>query len=168
MRLLYTLRYGSYSGNCGGDLRLFFTTQNSADWQPSPPPGMWLLPPNVAETLTLLSGDSLSFSLYPVNNASPGLLYVYGAIVVTTAAGQILGPQAIGQSSGPFAPNQAVVAILKGRNQGNTSGISWDIGFELAAPWDGTSADCSGQWWAIWQPSSPAPSAPTNLRTATK
>jgi|HubBroStandDraft_4_1064222.scaffolds.fasta_scaffold431321_1 hypothetical protein len=168
MRLLYTLRYASYSGNCGGDLRLFFTTQNSADWQaspPAPPPGMWLLPPNVAETLTLPSGDSLNFSLYPVNNASPGLLYLYGAIIVTTAAGQILGSTAIGQSSGPFAPNQAVVAILKGRSQGNVGGISWDIGFDLAVPWDGTSADCCGHWWAIWDIGTTAPSAPTNLHT---
>jgi hypothetical protein len=161
MRLLYTLRYGSYSGNCGGDLRLFFTTQNSADWQPSP--GIWLLPPNQAETLTLPSGDSLNFSLYPVNDTSPGLLYLYGAIIVTTAAGQIFGLTPIGQSSVPFVPNQPVVAILKGRNQGDTGGISWDIGFVLAVPWDGSAADCTGQWWAIWQSSSASPSAPTNL-----
>ena len=153
MRLLYTLRYGSYAGNCGGDLRLFFTTQNSADWQPSPPapaPGMWLLPRNAGETLTLPSGDSLSFALYPVTNGLPGQLYLFGAIMVTTAAGQKspLGP--MGQSSGLFVPNQARVAILKGRNHGNSNGILWDIGFDLSVPWDGTSADCNGQWWALW------------------
>ena len=125
MRLLYTLRYASYSGNCGGDLRLFFTTQNSADWQPSPPappPGMWLHPQNVGETLTLPSGDSLNFSLYPVTNGMPGQLYLYGAIMVTTAAGQTFGGP-IGQSSGLFIPNQAVIAILKGRDQNNANGF---------------------------------------------
>ena len=43
-----------------------------------------------------------------------------------------------------------VVTIWKGRSQGSTSGITWDVGFDLAVPWDGTSADCNGQWWAIW------------------
>jgi hypothetical protein len=49
-----------------------------------------------------------------------------------------------------YAPNLPVVGFLKGRDQGSGSGITWDIGFELAVPWDGTSADCTGQWWAIW------------------
>lgn len=152
MRLLYTLRYGSYAGNCGGDLRLFFTTQNSTDWQPSPPappPGLWLPPRNAPETLTLPWGDTLDFSLYPVNNGMPGLLYLYGAITVKTAGGQGLGLP-MGQAAVQFAPNKPVVTILKGRNQGNSGGISWDIGFDLAVPWDGTSADCTGGWWAIW------------------
>ena len=150
MRLLYTLRYGSSSGNCGGDLRLFFTTQNSADWQPSPPPGRWIHPQNVGETLTWASGDSLNFSLYPVTNGIPELLYLYGAIMVTTATGQKFG-RPLGQSSVSFAPNKPVVAILKGRDKSNAGGITWDIGFDLAVPWDGTSADCTGQWWAIWR-----------------
>jgi hypothetical protein len=163
MRLLYTLRYGSYPGNCGGDLRLFFTTQNSSDWQPSPPapaPGMWLQPQNAGETLTLPSGESLIFSLYPQNGGLPGLLYLYGAIIVTTAAGQSLA-MPIGQASGMFAPNQPQVVILKGREQNTSAGISWDIGFEMAVPWDGVSADCTGQWWALWH-SAPAPAS--NLR----
>lgn len=79
------------------------------------------------------------------------------------SAGQTFGLP-MGQSAGPFAPNQPAVAILKGRNMGNSNGISWDIGFDLAVPWDGTSADCTGQWWAIWQLNSPVPSAPTNHR----
>jgi len=166
MRLLYTLRYGSSAGNCGGDLRLFFTTQNSSDWQPSPPPGMWLIPPNQGEILTLPSGDSLNFSLYPVNNGQPGLLYLFGAIIVTTATGHTFGSP-IGQASVQFAPNQPVVSILKGRSQNSAGGMSWDIGFDLAVPWDGTSADCTGQWWAIWQHTLLTPSAPTNLHTST-
>jgi hypothetical protein len=94
MRLLYTLRYGSASGNCGGDLRLFFTTQNSSDWKPTPAPGMWLLPANTADKLTLSSGDSISFALYPVNNGIPGELYLFGAITVATSGRQVLAPHA--------------------------------------------------------------------------
>ncbi len=166
MKLLYTLRYGSSAGNCGGDLRLFFTTQNSSDWQASPPPGKWLHPQNVPEKLTLPSGDSLNFSLYPTTDPS-GLLYLFGAIIVTTAAGQVFGATPIGQSTVMFKPNQPVVTIFKGRNQGTANGVTWDIGFDLAVPWDGTSADCNGQWWTIWYPASAAPSAPTNLHVTT-
>ena len=155
MRFLYTLRYGSCPGNCGGALRLFFTTQNSADWQPAPPapaPGMWLHPQNAGEKLTLPSGDSLNFSLYPVTDGVPGQLYLYGAIIVTLAAGGTFGGP-IGISSGLYAPNHPTLAILNGRDRGqDAQGISWDIGFDLAVPWDGTSADCTGQWWAIWHP----------------
>jgi hypothetical protein len=153
MKLLYTLRYGSSSGNCGGDLRLFFTTQNSSDWKPSPPapaPGLWILPTNASETLTLPSGDVVNFSLYVVNSGTPGLLYLYGAITVTPVGGSTFG-MPIGQAASVhFAPNLPVVAVLQGRNKGTANGITWDIGFDLAVPWDGTSADCTGQWWAIW------------------
>lgn len=167
MRLLYTLRYKPYSGNCGGDLRLFFTTRNSADWQPSPPPGLWLNPQNVGERLTLPSGDTIEFSLYPVTNGIPGQLFLFGAISAKTASGQTVAPSPIGQAGPPFVPNKPVIAILLGRDQQTQQGISWDVGFELAVPWDGTSADCTGQWWAIWYPSSSAPSAPTGLQGST-
>ena len=154
MRLLYTFRYASYSGNCGGDLRLFFSTQNSADWRPSPPapaPGQWIHPQNVGEKTTLASGDSLDFSLYPVTDGGmPGLLYLYGAIIVTTATGRTFGGPIGNAASVLFEPNKPVVAVLEGRDQNQDYGIQWDIGFELNVPWNGTSADCTGNWWAIW------------------
>jgi len=151
MRLLYTLRYGSVAGNCGGDLRLFFTTQNAADWKATPPPGLWIVPSNTPETLTLASGDMLTFALYPVNNGLPGQLYLYGQISVKTAGGQVLGNLPIGQATVGIAPGKPEVTIWKGRSQGTTSGLGWDIGFEMAVPWDGTTADCNGQWWAVWK-----------------
>ena len=157
MRLLYTLRYGSYAGNLGGDLRLFFTRQNANDWQPSPPappPGVWIPPPNQGERITLSSGDSLEFSLYPVTDGIPGQLYLFGAITVTTAAMQGLGGP-LGQGSATFAPNQPLLGFFKDRIQGNNDGIAWDIGFEMAVPWNGVSADCTGQWWAIWNSKGP-------------
>jgi len=150
MRLLYTLRYGSAAGNCGGDLRLFFTTQNPADWKATPAPGLWILPSNAPETLTLASGDSVTFALYPANNGLPVQLYLYGAISVKTAAGQVLGNTPMGQATVAMAPGTPEVTVWKGRNQGTTNGVSWDIGFEMAVPWDGTTADGSGQWWAVW------------------
>lgn len=167
MKLLYTLRYGASSGNCGGDLRLFFTTQNPADWQSSPVPGMWAQPQNVGETLTLPSGDSVTFALYPVTNGVPGQLYLYGQIAVSTAGGAGFPVGPIGEANGLFVPGQSRAAILTGRSQNVANGLSWDVGFDLAVPWDGTSADCTGQWWAIWQPASSAPSAPNNLRDVT-
>lgn len=167
MRLLYTLRYGAASGNCGGDLRLFFTTQNSSDWQSAPAPGMWIHPQNAPDILTLPSGDSLTFALYPITNA-PEELYLYGQIGVETAAGAGFPEGPIGQSVGLFQPGQPRVAIMSGRDKNSANGISWDIGFDLAVPWDGTCADCTGQWWAIWQSTTPAPSAPTNLQGTTR
>ncbi len=158
MRLLYTLRYGAASGNCGGDLRLFFTAMNSADWSPTPAPGMWKPPQNQAETLTLPSGDTITISLYPVNNGMPALLYLYGAISVTSG-GQTFGSP-IGQAAGNFAPGQPAVAVLKDRSQGQSGGLTFDIGFDLSVPWDGTSADCNGQWWAIWYPTGGAAPLP--------
>lgn len=150
MKLLYTLRYGAYAGNCGGDLRLFFTTQNASDWKSTPSPGLWLLPANAPETLTLPTGDAIEFSLYVVNNGMPGLLYLYGAILVTPKGGTAFGPP-MGQAAPVlFAPGKPELAILSGHNKGATGGVSWDIGFDLAVPWDGTSADCTGHWWAIW------------------
>jgi hypothetical protein len=151
MRLLYTLRYGAVAGNCGGDLRLFFTTQNSSDWKPGPPPpGMWILPANTPDTLTLASGDVITFALYPVNNGLPAELFLFGAISVKTKGGQVLGNVPIGQATVLMAPGKPEVTIWKGRTQGTAGGVTWDIGFEMAVPWDGTSADCNGQWWAVW------------------
>src|SRR5579875_3755812 len=152
MRLLYTLRYGASAGNCGGDLRLFFTTQNPLDWEPAPPgpaPGMWL-GNNLTEAVRLPSGDSLHFTLDLVNNGMPALLYLFGSITVTPASGQTFPPGTLGQATANFSPGQPVMTVWKGRSQGTSNGVTWDIGFEMAVPWDGTSADCHGQWWAIW------------------
>jgi hypothetical protein len=155
MKLLYSVRSGSSTGNCGGDLRLFFTTQNPADWQPHPPapaPGLWIPPQNVAETLTLPSGDVVDFNLMVLNNGIPGQLYIYGPLYATTKAGVAVGTSIpIGQAAAvQYAPTLPVVGFLNGRSKGTANGITWDIGFEMAVPWDGTSADCHGQWWVIW------------------
>lgn len=149
MRLFFNLRHGASSGNCGGDLRLFFSSQNSADWKAAPAPGMWLVPTNMPDTLTLPDGDAIAFSLYPVAGA-PGQLYLFGAITIQ-AGGQTVNPGTIGEDTVPILPNQQALTFWKGHSQGNANGYLWDVGFEMTVPWDGTSADCFGQWWAVWK-----------------
>ncbi len=156
MRFLYTLRHGSVPGNCGGDLRLFLTTLNSADWEPSPPapnpPGRWLYPRHAPETLTLPSGDTIEFNLNPIGDV-PGLVYIFGIIRVVTKSGKAPNPSPMGNATlAALLPNKPVYGVLHGEDKQNTNGISWDVGFRLTVPWDGVSADCTGHWWARWHP----------------
>jgi hypothetical protein len=111
---------------------------------------MWILPANTPDTLTLVSGDVITFALYPVNNGLPAELFLFGAISVKTKGGQVLGNMPMGQATVLMAPGKPEVTIWKGRTQGTAGGVTWDIGFDMAVPWDGTSADCNGQWWAVW------------------
>lgn len=146
MTFLYTVRYGATAGNCGGDLHLFFSTQNAQDWNQAQK--MWI-PSGLVGTTKLVSGDSIAIALNLVANL-PGELYPQGTITVTTAAGQSFPPGPMGQATANFLPGQPVMTVWQGRKQGSANRLSWDIGFTLPVPWDGTSADCHGQWWAIW------------------
>jgi hypothetical protein len=157
MKLLSTLRYGSLqdtvagTGNHGGDLRLFFSILNPADSQPaSPPPSVWWQGQGhgAVDTYKLPGGSVIALNLNIVGDV-PNRLYVFGSIQVTTANSVVYGP-AIGQSAGLFGPGQPAVGILQGRGQGQSAGVQFDVGFDLAVPWDGTSADCTGTWWAVW------------------
>src|SRR5579884_2480620 len=150
MKLLYTVRYGAAPGNCGGDLRLFFTALNPGDWTAppaAPPPGMWQVAPGVPEVVKLPSGDTIGFSLYVVTAGIPGRLFLQGAISVTTSTGVTFN-QPIGQAPNTlFVPQQPALAIMQGRHVGPSGPLHFDVGFDLAVPWDGVSADCSGNWW---------------------
>jgi hypothetical protein len=155
MKLLSTLRYPVAgmppgTGNYGGELRLFFTTLNPADWVPTPAPIVWKGGGKGAtDTYKLPSGDEVALNL-DICSELPGQLYVYGTIEITTASGGFNIPP-IGQASPTlFAPGHPSLAILEGRMQGSQRGAHFDVGFELAVPWDGTSADCHGTWWAVW------------------
>jgi hypothetical protein len=155
MKLLSTLRYTSGSnsgapgtGNHGGDLRLFFTTLNPEDILRQSP-FFWKEGNGASDTYKLPGGDVLALNLQVITNPTSGILYIFGPIQITTATGINYGPP-IGQSSGSFSPGQPAVAILKGRSLGQQGGLHFDIGFELAVPWDGISADCNGAWWAVW------------------
>ncbi len=55
----------------------------------------------------------------------------------------------IGQATVNFMPEAPAVWVWKGRKQGTMKRITWDVGFDLAVPWDGMSADCKGQWGAL-------------------
>ena len=151
MRLLYTLRYGSVAGNCGGDLRLFFTTQNPSDWKPAPPPPGYV---DSAREYTRHADAGIGGCDY-VCTVSGEQRIAGGAVSLwrdqrEDQSGQVLGNMPIGQATVLMAPGKPEVTIWKGRTQGTAGGVTWDIGFEMAVPWDGTSADCNGQWWAVW------------------
>ncbi len=155
MKLLSTLRRGTLGGvvpnrgNHGGELRLYFTTLNPADFKPDPPPIAWQgNGKGAVDTYKLPGGEVIALNLNLVADI-PGRLYVFGAIQVTTAGGVTYGPP-VGQSASLFLPSVAAVAILKGRSQGQSGGVHFDTGFDLGVPWDGTSADCTGAWWAEW------------------
>lgn len=159
MKLLSTLRYGPFNGmaagtgNYGGDLHLFFTTLNPADavLQPGTPPSvLWQAGAGkgAQDTYNLPDGDVIAMNLNLVAGM-PNQLYIMGAIQVTSS-GVTYGPP-VGQAAGAFAPGKPVVAILKGRTQGQSGGKTFDVGFEVAVPWDGILADCHGHWWAIWR-----------------
>lgn len=164
MKLLSTLRQGTFpssagTGNYGGDLRLFFTTLNHADFDSNPAPIMWKGGQSTAamDTYTLPSGDEIALNL-SVQADIPGRLYLFGSIQVSISGGGF-GPP-IGQATVLFLPGQPVATVLKGRAQGRSSGTVFDVGFELPAPWDGTVADCHGAWWACWHA---APTVPSGL-----
>jgi hypothetical protein len=150
MKLLTTLKPSSAPGNLGGELRLFFTVLNPADFQPTPPPIQWLGEGKGAmDTYQLTSGDSVLLNLN-LSAPFPGILYIDGAIEVRTKANVIFN-QEIGQAPGvSFTPGQAANTKFQGKQSGTVSGVQFDVGFELEVPWDGTSADCHGKWWAKW------------------
>ena len=152
MKLLSTIRPDSLvgSGNAGGSLRLFFTTLNPDDFHSTPSPIWWQGGGKGAvDTYRLPSNDVIALNLNLVSDV-PGRLYVFGSIQVTTSAGAGYGP-AIGQSgSALFNPEQPVIGLLRGHSSVTSGGVHFDVGFELIVPWDGTSADCHGAWWARW------------------
>jgi hypothetical protein len=157
VKLLSTLRYSSDSavgapagsGNHGGCLRLFFTALNAEDIQRQNP-FFWKAGSGAVDTYKLPSNDVLALNLnISTGGGPPALLYIFGAIQVTTATGVVYGPP-IGQGGPVFAPGQPAVAVLKGRTSGQSGSLLFDVGFELAVPWDGVSADCHGSWWAVW------------------
>jgi hypothetical protein len=153
MKLLSTIRPDSLvgSGNAGGALRLFFTTLNPDDFHSTPPPIMWQGGGKGAvDTYRLPSNDVIALNLNLVSDV-PGRLYVFGSIQVTTSGGAGYGP-AIGQAASVlFSPEQPVIGLLRGHSSGTSGAVHFDVGFELAVPWDGTSADCHGAWWARWR-----------------
>jgi len=152
MKLLSTIRPDSLigSGNTGGDLRLFFTTLNPDDFHSTPPPIAWQgSGKGAVDTYALPSNDVIALNLNLVSDI-PGRLYVFGSIQITTSGGAGYGP-AIGQAASVlFNPGHPVIGLLRGHSTAIGGGVHFDVGFELTVPWDGTSANCHGAWWARW------------------
>jgi hypothetical protein len=160
MKLHANLNPSSVRGNCGGDLRLFFTNLSPHDWHVPPAvpaPGMWQGGGNGAfNSFTLTTHDKVELNLNLVGD-QPGLLFVFGNITVTPAGGNPIGPLLDGlQAPPPFDPDHAHHELLKGRKQISVSGVQYDMGFVLNVPWDGSVAECAGTWWAMWSPVAPS------------
>jgi hypothetical protein len=154
MKLFSSLRYTSHdktpagTGNHGGDLRLFFTLMNAADFTVGPP-FRWNGGGAAADTYKLPNGDTIALNLI-LATVVPGNLFVQGSIHVTLANGNAYGPVLGQQPAQVCAPGLPTVSFFKGRSLGASGGTQFDVGFEMAVPWDGASADCHGCWWAVW------------------
>lgn len=162
MKLTSSFSPNSVRGNCGGDLRLIFTSQSPRDWMPTPAPGVWQGSANGAfDTYTLPTGDKIALNLNLSTTQQPGQLFVEGNISVTLAGGSPVGPLLDGiVAPPPFIPGTAHNEFLTGRKQISVNGVAYDLGFALRVPWDGTLADCGGTWWAMWSPATPTAPAP--------
>jgi hypothetical protein len=162
MKLTSILSPTSVRGNCGGDLRLVFTSESPRDFVTTPAPGLWQGSGNGAfDTYTLPTGDKIALNLNLSTTQQPGQLFVEGNISVTLAGGSPVGPQLDGISAPPpFIPGAAHKEWLKGRKVISVNGVTYDLGFALCVPWDGTLADCGGTWWAMWSPVAPVAPAP--------
>lgn len=150
MVYLYTLSSASQPGECFGDLRLFFTLLNPADYTPTAPPGMWTAG-GIAETLNLPNGDVLNLTFRTANNGLPSIIYPVYVVNFVPHGGSPIQAGPLGQSTAAFVQNQPVATKWSGETSGSTAGYAWTAGFIVDIPWDGTSADCAGMWWFKWK-----------------
>ena len=138
------------TGKVGGELRLFFSTLNKADCHfPPPQPFYWTPNSPAIDTYTLTTGEVISLNLL-LDTQIPGDLFVFGTIGVTLPGNIEFSRGPLGQSVSAYLPGKPCDTLQKGGTQGDLGGKHFDVGFELKVPWDGTSADCHGRWWAKW------------------
>ena len=141
------------SGYFDGSLRLSFSSNNPDDWNANDQ--TWYLP-NSAFSILAQDGDgtNASFDLMLLSEA-PGEIYVFGSAALGIAGlGSVYGG-AIGGDGGIFKPGQPnLAAASSGRQQGvqvfPSYRVTYDIGFKLPMPWNGSRANCAGLWWARW------------------
>jgi hypothetical protein len=147
--MLYYMTLGpdSVEGDCFGDLRLFFTTQNSDDYTPTPSPGVWTSGGIKPQAFTLQPCVSITVSFGPVTGGVPGDMYPWFLV-----GGPITGMNPLGQGTGGFFPNAQRSTKWFGEDSNQNDQISWTTGFLLDVPWTGVSANCSGMWWLKWGP----------------
>jgi len=140
------------TGRVGGDLRLFFTVLNQADiLVPTRNLFEWNGDGPVNDTYTLMTGEIISLNLLVDTEGIAGTLFIFGTINVTIpdSAGFRIHP--MGESTIPFLPGNANHSTQMSTSTADAAGKRLDTGFELEVPWDGTSADCHGKWWAKWK-----------------
>ncbi len=149
MKLSSDLCPTSAPGSFGGNLHLNFSTLNPRDWRPSPPQWITSAKTSAFEAYALPTGDQVVVNL---NLISPpnGQLGIQGAIAVHTAGNLSTGPQLGGVQAKGFLPNQPNPITFTGTANVDVNGTKFHLGFTLKVPWDGTAADCTGTWWAVW------------------
>jgi hypothetical protein len=151
-----TLRTSGSAKIWGGDLRLFFSTQEDGDLTPAPPPGAWKPGSAAKQKITAPTGDVLEIQLRLVIDPPPGTLYLFPNIQITDPQqGQIfpqpgIAPTQVGQ---PIPGTPAYVS-WNGRINAINHAFIGEAGFQMVVPFNGVSADCYGRWWAIWNPAS--------------
>jgi hypothetical protein len=140
------------SGKVGGELRLFFTRFNRNDFRFTPPDQFfWQVDSAKPDVYTLTNGEIISVGLLLSTQGGPGSLFVFGPITVTLPGIPSFPVQPMGKSISPYLPEIRADNVQTGKWSADSSGKHLDVGFELKVPWDGTSADCHGRWWARWQ-----------------
>ena len=152
-----TMDPGSTAGDLHGTLILSFSNQNPSDWNPHSgiyAPGSWTSM-GLDQTLTdPLSSDAVTLGLLAIPDVPPGELYVYGGMSLSVPGFYSADVAGIGGPGGDFLPGQPLDTQSGGQGSGEILStdhqelLDYTLGFSLDMPWNGTSADCTGTWWA--------------------
>lgn len=154
MRLFYTVHSGPDQMSCGGGLGLIFSTEDPNDYDPQKPNDPWKGSDRIDTSVTLPGGNILTLMFEVSYNGTP-YFYLFATVSVTSPSGQSLvrGTSPIGQGTIEFTKGQQAITVWKGSTGTlQTDGFRSNAGFAMTVPFDGTSADCYGRWWANWQP----------------
>ena len=140
----------------GGDLRLFFSTEEEGDLTPTPAPGVWTPGNPVKQKITTPTGDRLETQFRLATDAPPGTLYLFPIIqVVDPQKGPIFPQPGISPTQiGEPIPGKAAYVAWSGTIGAINPDFTGEAGFQMVVPFNGVSADCYGRWWAVWSPAS--------------
>ena len=141
--------------SCGGDLRLFFNTEDPTDYDPTRPALPWKGTDRIDAQIGLPGGNTLNLMLEVNFQGSPQTFFLFATMSVQDPNGQPIVPGAapIGQGTIVFVKGQPALTFWKGwTGVHEIDGYRSDAGFVMTVPFDGTSADCHGYWWVKWSP----------------
>jgi hypothetical protein len=147
-----TLRITGNARMWGGDLRLFFSTEEDGDLTPTPPPGAWKPAGAAKQTITAPTGEKLEIQLRTIVDPPPGTLYLFPNIQVTDPQKGPIFPQPgiMPNQIGQPIPGTPAYVAWNGRIGAINHEFLGEAGFQMIVPFNGVSADCYGRRWAIW------------------